>query len=438
MKNIVAIIGKPNVGKSTLFNKIINKRKSIVYDTPGVTRDRIYDNASWAGKNFKIIDTGGITLEEASFKEQIKLQAKIAIEEANVIIFIIDGREEITSEDYFVAQLLRESNKPVILAVNKVENSNYNFDSSIYSLGFAEIYPISAIHGNGVGNLLDKVLEKLNFTENVESSLFKLTLLGKTNVGKSTLLNTLTHENRSIVSDIAGTTRDSVSSKIKINGEEFEIVDTAGIKRKSKLSDSIEHFALMRANDSIEEANLVLLILDANEEISLFHQNIVGIAFELKKPIIVVVNKWDLIQKDEKTMDEYKKNLKKKLKFIDWSPICFISAKENLRINKLTDAIFKVKENISRKIPTNALNNLIMNAQMMRPASSIKGRRLTIAFAKQVESRIPTFIMFVNDKNLAHFTYLRYIENQIRQNWDFSGVPIEIVVKNKNKKEGDD
>ncbi|QKX41018.1 ribosome biogenesis GTPase Der [Metamycoplasma hominis] len=434
--NIVAIIGKPNVGKSTLFNKIINKRKSIVYDTPGVTRDRLYEDAIWTGKKFRVVDTGGITIEDEDFKKQIKLQAQIAIDEANVIVFLIDGKEPLTVEDYYVASLLRKSNKHVLLAVNKLEGSNVNYyDNSIYSLGFDEIFPISAIHGDGIGNLLDKIIEKLNFSDKDVEPYFKLALLGKTNVGKSTLLNTLANEERSIVSNVEGTTRDSVSSLIKINGEIFEVVDTAGIKRKSKLTESVEHYALMRANQSIEDANLCLLVLDATEEVSHFSQNVIGIAYELKKPLILIVNKWDLIEKDTNTMEKYKKDLLKKVKFVDWSPIVFISAKDNLRINKLRDTIIQVKNNISRKINTNQLNDLMATAQMIRPASSINGRRLSITFARQIDGSIPTFLLFVNNVDLAHFTYLRYIENQIRENYDFSGTPIELVLRNKNKKE---
>ncbi len=434
--NIVAIIGKPNVGKSTLFNKIINKRKSIVYDTPGVTRDRLYEDAIWTGKKFRVVDTGGITIEDEDFKKQIKLQAQIAIDEANVIVFLIDGKEPLTVEDYYVASLLRKSNKHVLLAVNKLEGSNVNYyDNSIYSLGFDEIFPISAIHGDGIGNLLDKIIEKLNFSDKDVESYFKLALLGKPNVGKSTLLNTLANEERSIVSNVEGTTRDSVSSLIKINGEIFEVVDTAGIKRKSKLTESVEHYALMRANQSIEDANLCLLVLDATEEVSHFSQNVIGIAYELKKPLILIVNKWDLIEKDTNTMEKYKKDLLKKVKFVDWSPIVFISAKDNLRINKLRDTIIQVKNNISRKINTNQLNDLMATAQMIRPASSINGRRLSITFARQIDGSIPTFLLFVNNVDLAHFTYLRYIENQIRENYDFSGTPIELVLRNKNKKE---
>lgn len=436
MKNTVALIGKPNVGKSTLFNKIIDKRKSIVYDTPGVTRDRIYHSAKWSGYEFNIIDTGGITQEEGNFKEEIQKQAQIAINEAEIIVFIIDGREPITTEDFFVASLLRKSNKKVIVALNKLEsNINNSFDSQIYKLGFSEIFPISAIHGDGVGNLLDEIINNLNFDNKDKNDNFKLTILGPANAGKSTLLNTLTNEERSIVSNIAGTTRDSISSFIKINNEEFEIIDTAGIKRKSKLNDSIEHYALMRATDSIQEADLCLLMLDATEEVSHFSQNIIGIAYELKKPLIVIVNKWDLIEKDTNTMANYKKNLSKKLKFVDWAPVVFISAKNKQRINKLKDEIIRVKNNISRKINTNQLNSIMMTAQMIKPASPIKGKRLSITFSKQIDGSIPTFLLFVNDTNCAHFTYLRYIENQIRQNYDFSGTPINLILKNKNKKE---
>lgn len=436
MKNVVAIIGKPNVGKSTLFNKIISKRKSIVFDEPGVTRDRLYEEAYWSGHKFKLIDTGGITIEENDFKKLIKVQAQIAIDESNVIIFILNGKEELTTEDYYISDLLRKSGKKIIVAINKLDGETY-IEPSIYKLGYENIFPISAIHGNGIGNLLDEVLNNLNINENQnnQENIFKLTLLGKPNVGKSTILNLLTNENRSIVSNIAGTTRDSVSSIITINNEKFEIIDTAGIKRKSKLLDSIEHYSLIRANNSLEEADLCLLILDATEDVTLFQQNIIGLAYEQKKPLIIVVNKWDLIDKNSETMDKYKKDLLKKLKFVDWAPIVFISALNNQRINKLKDLIFEVKTNISRMINTNQLNQLIITAQIIKPASSINGHRLSIKFIKQVQAKIPTFLLFVNNKKLAHFTYLRYIENQIRQNYNFSGTPIELILKNKN---GDD
>ena len=436
MKNVVAIIGKPNVGKSTLFNKIISKRKSIVFDEPGVTRDRLYEEAYWSGHKFKLIDTGGITIEENDFKKLIKVQAQIAIDESNVIIFILNGKEELTTEDYYISDLLRKSGKKIIVAINKLDGETY-IEPSIYKLGYENIFPISAIHGNGIGNLLDEVLNNLNINENQnnQENIFKLTLLGKPNVGKSTILNLLTNENRSIVSDIAGTTRDSVSSIITINNKKFEIIDTAGIKRKSKLLDSIEHYSLIRANNSLEEADLCLLILDATEDVTLFQQNIIGLAYEQKKPLIIVVNKWDLIDKNSETMDKYKKDLLKKLKFVDWAPIVFISALNNQRINKLKDLIFEVKINISRMINTNQLNQLIVTAQIIKPASSINGHRLSIKFIKQVQAKIPTFLLFVNNKKLAHFTYLRYIENQIRQNYNFSGTPIELILKNKN---GDD
>lgn len=436
MKNVVAIIGKPNVGKSTLFNKIISKRKSIVFDEPGVTRDRLYEEAYWSGHKFKLIDTGGITIEENDFKKLIKVQAQIAIDESNVIIFILNGKEELTTEDYYISDLLRKSGKKIIVAINKLDGETY-IEPSIYKLGYENIFPISAIHGNGIGDLLDEVLNNLNINENQNSqeNIFKLTLLGKPNVGKSTILNLLTNENRSIVSDIAGTTRDSVSSIITINNEKFEIIDTAGIKRKSKLLDSIEHYSLIRANNSLEEADLCLLILDATEDVTLFQQNIIGLAYEQKKPLIIVVNKWDLIDKNSETMDKYKKDLLKKIKFVDWAPIVFISALNNQRINKLKDLIFEVKINISRMINTNQLNQLIVTSQIIKPASSINGHRLSIKFIKQVQAKIPTFLLFVNNKKLAHFTYLRYIENQIRQNYNFSGTPIELILKNKN---GDD
>lgn len=437
MENIVAIIGKPNVGKSTLFNKIINKRKSIVFDTPGVTRDRLYEDATWAGKFFKVIDTGGITIENDDFKKSIKVQAQIAIEEANIIIFVIDGTNNLTTEDYFIVDLLRKSNKKVLLAINKLEGNKTFYDNKIYALGFKNIFPISAIHGDGIGDLLDEVVNDINENNTLDNNKYtKLTLLGKPNVGKSTILNTLSNENRSIVSEIEGTTRDSVSSIVKLGNFEYEIIDTAGIRRKNKLLDSIEHYSLIRANNSLDEADICLLILDATEPISLFHQNIIGLAYEKKKPLIVIVNKWDLIEKDTNTMDKYKKELSKKLKFVDWAPIVFISALNKLRISKLIEMINLVETNIKRQITTNQLNQLMIQAQLIKPASSINGRRLSIKFAKQVDAKIPTFLLFVNDKKLAHFTYLRYIENQIRENFDFVGTPIELILRDgKGEKE---
>ncbi len=433
MKNLVALVGKPNVGKSTLFNRMIGKRQSIVYDVPGVTRDRLYQKATWKNKTFNIIDTGGITDEKKEFTNEIKFQAQIAIDEANLIVFVVDGLQEITKEDLLVVNILRKANKNIILAINKVEN-NKQFDSSIYSLGIERMVSISALHGEGTGELMDMIYDDLDWNNYDVSNNFKLSIIGKPNAGKSSLLNKLINENRSIVSNIPGTTRDSVNAIFKINDQEFEIIDTAGINRKSKLVESVDHYALVRAFNSLEESNLTLLIIDATKDLSHFDARIAGYAMEFKKPIILVINKWDLVNKNTNTINEYTKKIKKEFKFMDWSPIIFISVLEGTRINKLKETIIKVKNNIERKIKTSLLNEVILEAQQMQPAPSFKGKRLNITYIKQIEGNIPTFLLTVNDKESLHFSYRRYIENNLRENFDFEGTPINLIFKNKNEK----
>lgn len=433
MKNIVALIGKPNVGKSTLFNKLVGKKVSIIHDSPGVTRDRIYSKVEWAGKEFYLIDTGGIEIENKSFQEQIRIQTQIAIEEANLIIFLVDGRVEIDSDDHFVIDLLRKSSKKVLIAANKLEGNKF-FDTSIYSLGFEHIFPISAIHGEGVGDLLDETIRSLDFTKEKENEAFRLAIIGKPNAGKSTLLNKLANENRSIVSPIAGTTRDSVSSFIKIDKIDFEIIDTAGIIRKSKIAQSVDFYALLRAFNSLDDAQLSLILIDATQELSHFDARLAGYAFEKQKPIILVVNKWDLIEKETNTQHIFMKKMKQNYKFLDWAPICFISAQTGSRISKLRETILEVKNNLDKKVSTNALNQFILDIQMLQPPPSVRGKKLNIKFAQQIQANIPIFLFFVNDKNLIHFSYQRYIENQFRNYFGFSGSPIKIIYKNKKEK----
>lgn len=390
MKNIVALIGKPNVGKSTLFNKLVGKKVSIIHDSPGVTRDRIYSKVEWAGKEFYLIDTGGIEIENKSFQEQIRIQTQIAIEEANLIIFLVDGRVEIDSDDHFVIDLLRKSSKKVLIAANKLEGNKF-FDTSIYSLGFEHIFPISAIHGEGVGDLLDETIRSLDFTKEKENEAFRLAIIGKPNAGKSTLLNKLANENRSIVSPIAGTTRDSVSSFIKIDKIDFEIIDTAGIIRKSKIAQSVDFYALLRAFNSLDDAQLSLILIDATQELSHFDARLAGYAFEKQKPIILVVNKWDLIEKETNTQHIFMKKMKQNYKFLDWAPICFISAQTGSRISKLRETILEVKNNLDKKVSTNALNQFILDIQMLQPPPSVRGKKLNIKFAQQIQANIPIF-----------------------------------------------
>ncbi|WKX02618.1 ribosome biogenesis GTPase Der [Candidatus Mycoplasma mahonii] len=430
MDNLVAIVGRPNVGKSTLFNKLIGKRVSIVHDQPGITRDRLYHDAEWIGKNFKIIDTGGITIGKDDFQEDIVIQARIAIEESKLIILVVDGLVGLTFADQFVISLIRKSKKKVLLAVNKLEG-NKDMDPSIYSSGLKDIFQISAIHGEGVGDLLDEVASNLDDIVEDDQKINRLAIIGRPNAGKSSLLNSLAGKERSIVSEISGTTRDSVSSIIDINGENFKVIDTAGISKKSKLIESVDHYALARAFSSLENAHVTLLIIDVTLELSHFDARLAGYAMEKQKPIIIVINKWDLIQKDVMTMKNFEKKIRKEFKFMSWAPIVFISAIKSDRLSSLKDIIIIVKENIRKKVKTSLLNEMIMDIQAMQPAPSFKGGRLNIAFAKQVESSIPKFILFVNNEKYLHFSYKRYIENQFREYFGFLGTPIKIVLRNK-------
>lgn len=434
MLNTVAIVGKPNVGKSTLFNRLVGKRISIVHDTPGVTRDRLYANVTWTGKTFRLIDTGGIEIENVAFQEQIKIQALIAIEEAQVIVFVVDGQEELSSDDYFVIDLLRKSNKKVILVVNKLDG-NKMFDYSIYALGFDKIFSISAIHNEGIGDMLDEIVNNLNFDDSEDSQNFKLAIIGKPNAGKSSLLNSLIKDNRSIVSPIAGTTRDSVSANLTIKDKEYEIIDTAGILRKSRLVESVDHYALMRAMDSLENADLSLVVIDATQELSHFDARLAGYAFERKKPIILVINKWDLVAKDTYTIVEYEKKIRKNFKFLPWAPIIFLSALTGSRLNKLEESIDATRENLKRKIKTSLLNEVLVEIQSIQPAPTLKGKRLNIYYIKQYEdTRIPTFVLTVNNSNYLHFTYERYLEKSIRESFNFKGTPISLIFKNKKER----
>lgn len=429
MRNTVAIIGKPNVGKSTLFNRLVGRRSSIVYDEPGVTRDRLYETITWTGKNIKIIDTGGIEIENKPFQEQIQIQAKIAIEEADVIVFIIDGTMELTNDDAFIMNILRKSNKPIIIGANKLE-SNQDFDYSLYKLG-GEIFRISALHGEGVGELLDEVVKNLDFSEEQEEELFKLSIIGKPNAGKSSLLNNLAKEERSIVSDIAGTTRDSVKTKVKIGDKFYNVIDTAGIMRKSKLVESVDHYALMRAMNSLSESDLSLILIDATTELSHFDARIIGYALENDKPIIVVVNKWDLVEKETNTMAQFEKKMRNTLHFVPWVPFVFISAKYNQRLSKLTETLNEVRENLERDIKPSLLSNFIMETQMIQPATPYNGGKLNIYFVRKTLDKIPTFNFYVNDKKFLHFSYQRFLENQLRSTFNFKGCPIKMNFKNK-------
>ncbi|AHI52661.1 ribosome biogenesis GTPase Der [Spiroplasma culicicola] len=431
-KGIVAIVGRPNVGKSTLFNRIIREKKAIVEDKPGVTRDRMYGKSEWLTRNFIVVDTGGITLQDSAFAKEIKMQAEIAMEEADVIVFVINFREGITLEDEAVAKILYKTKKPVLLAVNKYDKKE-QFDESFsfMTLGFGEPFLISSTHGIGTGDLLDKIVEQLpKFNNESLDSETRLAIVGKPNVGKSSLVNALVGEERMIVSEIAGTTIDSVDSKIKVDGNEYTIIDTAGMRKRGRIYENLEKYSYLRSLTSINKADIVLLMLDISQAISDHDTNIGGFAFEENKPIIIVGNKWDLVNnKESNTMKKKEQEIKAYFKYLNYASVLFVSAKENQRVHKIFDAVELVKNNIKKRIRTSLLNEIFNKAQLINPAPNHNGGRLKIYYASQVEAYLPTFVLFVNNPEFVHFSYKRFLENQIRSQFDFSGVPITIIFR---------
>lgn len=436
-KPIVAVVGRPNVGKSTLFNRLAGKRISIVEDTPGVTRDRIYCQVEWLKYKFSLIDTGGIEpSSEEIIPKQMKRQAELAIETADVIMFLVDGKEGLTPSDYEVGEMLRLSNKPIVLVVNKIdnlamENNKYEF----YNLGLGEPIAISASAGLGIGDMLDVVTGyfKESDEEDEEQEAIKVAIIGKPNVGKSSLLNKLAGEERSIVSDIPGTTRDAIDSFVQIGEDKFIFIDTAGIRRKSKVKDEVERYSVIRTLTSIEKADVCLVMLDGDELISDQDEKIAGYAHEEGKAIVIVVNKWDKVEKDDKTMNEYVKKIRTSLSFMSYAPVVFISAKTGQRINKMIEAIKSVYEQYTIRIKTGVLNEVINEAVMMKQPPIEKGKLLKIYYATQVAIKPPTFAVFVNYTNIIHFSYARYLENQLRQHFGLEGTPIKLLYRPKNE-----
>ena len=436
-KPIVAVVGRPNVGKSTLFNRLAGKRISIVEDTPGVTRDRIYCQVEWLKYNFSLIDTGGIEpSSEDIIPKQMKRQAELAIETADVIMFMVDGKEGLTPSDYEVADMLRTASKPIVLVVNKIDNpamedNKYEF----YNLGLGEPISISASAGLGIGDMLDVVTGHfVEFgEEDLEQDAIRVAIIGKPNVGKSSLLNRLTGEERSIVSDIPGTTRDAIDSFVQIGEDKFVFIDTAGIRRKSKVKEDVEKYSVIRALTSIEKADVCLVLLDGDEQISEQDEKIAGYAHEEGKAIVIVVNKWDKVEKDDKTMNEFVKKVRTSLSFMSYAPVVFISAKTGQRINKMIEAIKSVYEQYTIRIKTGVLNEVINEAVMMKQPPIEKGKLLKIYYATQVAAKPPTFAIFVNYTNIIHFSYARYLENQLRQHFGLEGTPIKLLYRPKNE-----
>ncbi|MEH6943856.1 ribosome biogenesis GTPase Der [Bacillus sp. JJ722] len=431
-KPVVAIVGRPNVGKSTIFNRIVGERVSIVEDVAGVTRDRIYSSGEWLTHDFNIIDTGGIDLGDEPFLEQIRQQAEIAIDEADVIIFMTNGREGVTTADEEVAKILYRSKKPVVLAVNKVDNPEmreqiYDF----YALGFGEPFPISGTHGLGLGDLLDEAAKHFPTFKGDEydEGIIKFSLIGRPNVGKSSLVNALLGKDRVIVSDVEGTTRDAIDSPYKYNGQEYVIIDTAGMRKKGKVYESTEKYSVLRALRAIERSDVVLVVLNAEEGIREQDKKIAGYAHEAGRGVIIVVNKWDAIEKDEKTMKEFETNIREHFLFLDYAPIVFLSALTKKRIHSVMPIIDKVSENHALRVQTNILNEVVMDAVAMNPTPTHKGQRLKIFYTTQVAIKPPTFVVFVNDPELLHFSYSRFLENRIREAFEFEGTPIKIFAR---------
>ncbi|MEN6472220.1 MAG: ribosome biogenesis GTPase Der [Clostridiaceae bacterium] len=437
---IVAVVGRPNVGKSTFFNKIIGKRIAIVEDTPGVTRDRIYGDAQWMTHDFTLIDTGGIEPEKDDIiSAQMRRQAELAIETADVIVFLVDGREGITAADEDVADILRRSKKPIVLAVNKVDNPKFE-DSAydFYSLGIGEPFTVSAEQGLGLGDLLDEVVKHFDESgANEQGEETKIAVVGKPNVGKSSLVNALLGQERTIVSDIPGTTRDAIDSPFIYNGENYILIDTAGIRRKRAIEDeSIERYSVIRSLAAVRRADVVLIVVDAAEGMSEQDVRIAGYVHEEGKAAVLIVNKWDKIEKDTHTMNEFEKKLTADLAFMDYVPMLFISAKTGQRVGKVLEtARFAYAQNCTR-IKTGTLNDVVAEAVSMNEPPSDKGRRLKIYYATQASIKPPTFVLFVNEPDIMHFSYKRYLENYFRKSFSLTATPLRILVRKRGEKEG--
>jgi len=433
MLPIVAIVGRPNVGKSQIFNRIIGERQSIVDDYYGLTRDRIYGEAEWNGKKFKLIDTGGIEVQNTTFQKEIQAQVEIAIKEANVILFVLDIRTPISNDDLKIARMLRDSNKPVVVALNKADNQDlimnlYDF----YTLGFDEMFAVSGIHSIGIGDALDAIVNhfsEIKIEEVKDDDSIKIAIIGRPNVGKSSLTNALLNKERVIVSNMEGTTTDSIDTTFIKNGKKYTIIDTAGMRKKGKIYESIEKYSVLRAYESMERANICIVVIDAERGILENDTHIAGYAKDSGKGIILVVNKWDLVEKDQYTMNEWTKKIKDTFRFIDYAPIVFVSSMTKQRVHTIFPIIDQVYENINKRITTSMINDCIMDAMLLNEPKEYKGVQLKVYYSSQVSVNPPTFVLFVNDTECIHFSYYRYLENKIRESFDFTGTPIKILLR---------
>ena len=427
----VALVGKPNVGKSTLFNRIAGKRISIIEDTPGVTRDRIYSLVSYNDHKFHLIDTGGIDLGNEDFNKEIRIQASLAMDEADVIVFIVDGKDSLGPNDYLIKDMLKKSNKKVIVAINKVDSKSASLNIySFYELGFDEYIPISAEQNSGIYNLLDKIVEDFKDVSDIEydESVIKFSVIGRPNVGKSSLVNALLNEERAIVSNVSGTTRDAVDTPFTYNKRDFVVIDTAGIRKQGKIYENVERYSVLRALKAIDRSDVCLIVLNIEEGIIEMDKHIAGYAIESGKAVVIVVNKWD---KSEKDMSLVTKEIRSHFQFIPYAPIVFTSALTKKRIHTVMPEVIKVYDNAHKQIKTSVLNEVIGEATTLNPAPSYKGKRLKIYYVNQVDTAPPKILFHVNDKTLIHFSYERYIENKIRESFDLEGTPIVLQIKNR-------
>ncbi|MDF9823921.1 GTP-binding protein [Breznakia sp. PF5-3] len=431
ISGITAIVGRPNVGKSTVFNRIIGERKSIVEDTPGVTRDRIYGKAEWLTKEFRIIDTGGIQLENQPFKEEIQMQVEIALEEADSIIFVVSGIDGVTKDDEYIASLLRKTQKPIILAVNKIDDTQLQANVyEFYNLGIGDPIAVSGVHGIGIGDILDAIMDSFKSVKHKEyENMTSFCVIGRPNVGKSSLVNAILQQDRVIVSNIEGTTRDAVDTPFKQNNKNYVVIDTAGIRKRGKIYENIEKYSILRAMSAIERSDVVLVVLDGEAGIREQDKHVAGFAHEAGKGVILVYNKWDTVNKDETTMNKIEKEIYTEFQYLSYAPIAFVSALNNQRIQTLLPLIDEVHENSLLRIPTNVINEVILDAQLITPPPTHKGLRLKIYYASQVNVGPPTFVLFVNNPDLLHFSYRRFLENRLRETFNFTGTTIRIIAR---------
>lgn len=438
-KPIVAIVGRPNVGKSTLFNRIVGGLVAIVENSPGVTRDRLYFDAEWLGRKFTLIDTGGIEFKDETtpLSTKMKQQAEVAVDEADVVLFLVDAKTRVTPDDEQIAQYLRKTKKPILLVVNKVEDY-LSFESEAHEylvLGFGDSIPVSAAHGLNVGDLLDNIVSKFpkEIKEDYAPDVIKIAVIGRPNVGKSSIVNMLLGEERVIVSNIPGTTRDAIDTPFIYEDRNYILIDTAGIRRKKKIAEVTENYSVIRSFRAVDRADIVLMVLDSTEGVTEQDKRIIGYGHEEGKGLILIINKWDLITKDDKTLDRYEKEVRDELAFVGYAPTQFVSAKTGQRINKIMDLVEFVAEQTSRRILTSTLNSLLREWVHLNPPPSDKGKRLKILYATQSGVQPPTFIFFVNEPELVHFSYRRYLENQLRKNFGFEGSPIRLIMRRRDE-----